>query len=166
MAKLPPAFKKDGVVTAGNASGICDGAAAVLLASERAVQQHALRPLARLRGYHIAGVEPTKMGFGPVPAIKGALKHAGLTLDQMDLVEINEAFAAQYLACERALELNRDITNVNGGAIALGHPLAASGARIVAHLAHELARTQGTYAVGSACIGGGQGIAVVLERPQ
>ena len=166
MGKLPPAFKKDGVVTAGNASGICDGAAAVLLASERAVQQHALRPLARLRGYHIAGVEPTKMGFGPVPAIKGALKHAGLTLDQMDLVEINEAFAAQYLACERALELNRDITNVNGGAIALGHPLAASGARIVAHLAHELARTQGTYAVGSACIGGGQGIAVVLERPQ
>lgn len=166
MAKLPPAFKKDGVVTAGNASGICDGAAAVLLASERAVQQHGLRPLARLRGYHVAGVEPTKMGFGPVPAIKGALKHAGLTLDQMDLVEINEAFAAQYLACERALELNRDITNVNGGAIALGHPLAASGARIVAHLAHELARTQGTYAVGSACIGGGQGIAVVLERPQ
>jgi len=166
MAKLPPAFKKDGVVTAGNASGICDGAAAVVLASASAVERHGLRPLARLRGYHVAGVEPNIMGIGPVPAIKGALKHAGLSLDQMDLVEINEAFAAQYLACERALELKRDITNVNGGAIALGHPLAASGARIVAHLAHELNRTQGTYAVGAACIGGGQGIAVVLERPQ
>jgi acetyl-CoA acyltransferase 2 len=165
MAKLPPAFKKDGVVTAGNASGICDGAAAVVLASARAVEQHGLQPLARLRSYHVAGVDPKVMGIGPVPAIKGALLRAGLTLGQMDLVEINEAFAAQYIACERALELNRDITNVNGGAIALGHPLAASGARIVTHLAHELARTQGTYAVGAACIGGGQGIAVVLERP-
>ena len=164
MGKLPPAFKKGGVVTAGNASGICDGAAAVMLASAAAAEQHGLKPLAKLRGWHVAGVDPKIMGIGPVPAIKGALERAGLGLADMDLVEINEAFAAQYIACERALELDREKTNINGGAIALGHPLAASGARIVAHLAHELQRTGGTYAVGAACIGGGQGIAVVLER--
>jgi acetyl-CoA acyltransferase 2 len=164
MAKLPTVFKKDGTVTAGNASGICDGAAALVLASEEAVKAHGLTPLARLVQWNVAGVDPKIMGIGPVPAIKGALDRAGLTLSQVDLVEINEAFAPQYLACERALELDRSKTNVNGGAIALGHPLGASGARITGHLVHELRRTGKTYAVGSACIGGGQGIAVVLER--
>jgi acetyl-CoA acyltransferase 2 len=164
MAKLPPVFKKDGVVTAGNASGISDGAAALVLASEEAVKKHGLKPLARLVQWHVAGVDPTIMGIGPVPAIRGALARAGLGLEDMNLVEINEAFAAQYLACEKELGLNREITNVDGGAIALGHPLGASGARITAHLVHELARRGGRHAVGSACIGGGQGIAVVLEN--
>ncbi|MCB9750181.1 MAG: acetyl-CoA C-acetyltransferase [Myxococcales bacterium] len=164
MAKLRPVFKKDGVVTAGNASGICDGAAALLLASEEAVKRHKLTPLARLVQWSVAGVDPNIMGIGPVPAIRGALARAGLTLDDMDLVEINEAFAPQYLACEKELGLDREKTNVNGGAIALGHPLGASGARIAAHLVHELRRVQGRYAIGSACIGGGQGIAVVLEN--
>lgn len=164
LAKLRPSFSKTGVVTAGNASGICDGAGAILLASEEAVKQHGLEPLARLVQWHVAGVEPTIMGIGPVPAIRGALERAGLGLDQMDLIEINEAFAPQYLACEKQLELDRSKVNVDGGAISLGHPLGASGARITAHLAHELRRRGGTYAVGSACIGGGQGIALVLER--
>ena len=165
LAKLPTAFKKDGVVTAGNASGICDGAGAVILASEEAVKKHNLTPLARLVQWHVAGVDPKFMGIGPVPAIQGALDRAGLGLGDMDLVEINEAFAPQYLACEKELGLERDKTNVNGGAISLGHPLAASGARITAHLVHELRRRQGQYAIGSACIGGGQGIALVLAAP-
>jgi acetyl-CoA acyltransferase 2 len=164
MAKLPPVFKKDGVVTAGNASGITDGAAALVLASEEAVQKHGLKPLARLVQWHVAGVDPTIMGIGPVPAIRGALARTGLGLDEMALVEINEAFAAQYLACEKELGLDREKTNVDGGAIALGHPLGASGARITAHLVHELARRGGRHAIGSACIGGGQGIAVVIEN--
>lgn len=164
MGKLPTVFKKDGVVTAGNASGICDGAAALVIASEDAVKKHGLSPIARLVQWHVAGVEPEIMGFGPVPAIRGALERAGRSLDEMDLVEINEAFAPQYLACEKELGLDRDKTNVDGGAIALGHPLGASGARIAAHLAHELKRREGKYAIGSACIGGGQGIAVVIER--
>jgi acetyl-CoA acyltransferase 2 len=164
MAKLPASFKKDGVVSAGNASGICDGAAALVLASEEAVKKHGLKPLARLVQWHVAGVDPTIMGIGPVPAIRGALARAGLELADLDLVEINEAFAAQYIACESELGLDRERTNVDGGAIALGHPLGASGARITAHLVHELARRGGRHAVGSACIGGGQGIAVVLEN--
>lgn len=164
MAKLPPVFKKDGVVTAGNASGISDGAAALVLASEEAVKKHGLKPLARLVQWHVAGVDPTIMGIGPVPAIRGALARSGLGLGDMALIEINEAFAAQYLACERELGLDREKTNVDGGAIALGHPLGASGARITAHLVHELARRGGRHAVGSACIGGGQGIAVVIEN--
>ena len=164
MAKLPTAFKKDGVVTAGNASGICDGAAALVLASEEAVRKHGLKPLARLVQWHVAGVDPTLMGIGPVPAIRGALARAGLGQSDIDLFEINEAFAAQYLACEKELGLDRGKTNVDGGAIALGHPLGASGARITAHLVHELKRRSGRYAVGSACIGGGQGIALVLEN--
>ncbi len=163
MGKLPTVFKKDGVVTAGNASGICDGAGAVILASGDAVKKHNLTPLARLVQWHVAGVEPKVMGIGPVPAITGALERAGLALSAIDLVEINEAFAPQYLACEKELGLDRDKTNVNGGAIALGHPLAATGARITTHLVHELRRRSGRYGVGSACIGGGQGIAVVLE---
>ncbi len=163
MAKLPTVFKKGGVVTAGNASGICDGAGAIILASGEAVSKHGLTPLARLVQWHVAGVEPTIMGIGPVPAIRGALERSGLSQDAMDLVEINEAFAPQYLACEKELGLDRDKVNVDGGAIALGHPLAATGARIMAHLTHELRRRQGRYAVGSACIGGGQGIALVIE---
>jgi acetyl-CoA acyltransferase 2 len=164
LAKLRPSFSKSGVVTAGNASGICDGAGALVLASEEAVKQHGLTPLARLVQWHVAGVDPKIMGIGPVPAIRGALARAGLSLDDIDLIEINEAFAPQYLACEKELGLDRDKVNVDGGAISLGHPLGASGARITAHLVHELRRREGKYAVGSACIGGGQGIALVLER--
>ena len=164
LASLPTVFRKEGVVTAGNASGICDGAGALVVASEDAVKQHGLTPLARIVHWHVAGVEPKIMGIGPVPAIQGALVRAGLSLDQIDLFEVNEAFAPQYLACEQELGLDRDKTNVDGGAIALGHPLAASGARITAHLIHELRRRKGRYAVGSACIGGGQGIALVIEN--
>ncbi|KAK3824754.1 MAG: Thiolase, N-terminal domain-containing protein [Benniella sp.] len=164
LAKLPPVFKKDGTVTAGNASGISDGAGAVIVASDKAVKEHGLKPLAKVVSWHVTAVEPTIMGIGPVTAIQGALKKAGLGLKDMDLVEVNEAFAAQYLAVEKELGLDRSKTNLSGGAIALGHPLGASGSRIIAHLTHELQRTQGKYAIGSACIGGGQGIAVVLER--
>jgi acetyl-CoA acyltransferase 2 len=164
LAKLAPVFKKDGVVTAGNASGICDGAAALVLATEDYAKSHGLTPLARVVSWGVAGVEPTLMGIGPAPAIKSALARAELALGDMDLVEVNEAFAPQYLAVEKELGLDRAKTNVNGGAIALGHPLGASGARITTHLVYELARRKGRYAVGSACIGGGQGIAVVIER--
>lgn len=164
LAKLRTSFKKDGVVTAGNASGICDGAGALMLASEEAVKTHGLTPLARLVQWHVAGVDPKLMGIGPVPAIRGALARAGLGIGDIDLIEINEAFAPQYLACEKELELDRSKVNVNGGAISLGHPLGATGARITAHLVHELRRRNAKYAVGSACIGGGQGIALVLEN--
>jgi acetyl-CoA acyltransferase 2 len=163
LAKLPPYFKKDGVVTAGNASGICDGAAALVMAGEHFARERGLRPLGRLVGWGVAGVDPSIMGIGPVPASRRALAHAGLTLEDMDLVEINEAFAAQYLAVERELGLDRERTNVDGGAVALGHPLGASGARITAHLLHALRRRGGRYGLGAACIGGGQGVAVVVE---
>ncbi|KAG1221581.1 hypothetical protein G6F35_005892 [Rhizopus arrhizus] len=164
LSKLKPVFKKDGVVTAANASGINDGAAALIVASGEAVEKYGLTPLARVVSWQASAVEPTLMGIGPVPAITGALKRAKLELKQMDMIEINEAFAAQYLACERELGLEREITNTSGGAIAIGHPLGASGARILTHLSHALQRTKNKYAVGSACIGGGQGIAVILER--
>jgi acetyl-CoA acetyltransferase family protein len=164
MSKLRPVFKKDGVVTAGNASGICDGAAALIVASREAAEKRGLRPLARLVEWGVTGVDPTIMGIGPAPAILKALQRAQLEQNAIDLFEVNEAFAPQYLAVEKELGLPRDKTNVNGGAIALGHPLGASGARITTHLCYELARREGRYAVGSACIGGGQGIAVVLER--
>ncbi|KAI8353415.1 Thiolase, N-terminal domain-containing protein [Mortierella sp. GBAus27b] len=164
LAKLPPVFKKDGTVTAGNASGISDGAGAVIVASENAVKEHGLKPLAKVVSWQVTAVEPTIMGIGPVTAIQGALKKAGLGLKDMDLIEVNEAFAAQYLSVEKVLGLDRNKTNLNGGAIALGHPLGSSGSRIIAHLTHELQRTKGKYAIGSACIGGGQGIAVILER--
>jgi acetyl-CoA acyltransferase 2 len=163
LAKLPPYFRKDGVVTAGNASGICDGAAALVVAGEAYAREHGLAPLGRLVGWGVAGVDPTIMGIGPVPASRRALAHAGLGLEDMDLVEINEAFAAQYLAVERELGLDRERTNVDGGAVALGHPLGASGARITAHLLHALRRRGGRYGLGAACIGGGQGAAVVVE---
>ncbi len=164
ISTLRPVFKKDGVVTAANASGICDGAGSIILASEDAVKEYGLTPLARLASYHVSGCEPSIMGIGPVPAIKGALASAGLSLADVDRVEINEAFAAQFLACAKELELEMSKTNLHGGAISLGHPLAASGSRITAHLANEFQRADGRVHVGSACIGGGQGIAVVLER--
>jgi acetyl-CoA acetyltransferase family protein len=163
LAKLPPYFKKDGVVTAGNASGICDGAAALVLASERFASERGLRPIGRLLAWASVGVDPAHMGIGPAPASRKALARAGLKLDDMDLVEVNEAFAAQYLAVEQELGLDRERTNLDGGAIAIGHPLGASGARITLHLLHALRRRGGRYGLGSACIGGGQGAAVVVE---
>ncbi len=161
---LKPAFRKDGIVTAGNASGIVDGAAAVVVTHAKIAQERGLKPLGRIVGYATAGVPPKIMGIGPVPAIQKALAVAGLKLADMDLIEVNEAFAAQYLAVEKVLGLNRDKTNVNGGAIALGHPLAASGTRLVLTLLYELRRRNGRYGVASACIGGGQGIAVIVEN--
>jgi acetyl-CoA acetyltransferase family protein len=163
LAKLPPHFRKDGVVTAGNASGICDGAAALVLADEDAAVRRGLRPLGRLVAWAAAGVEPGLMGLGPVPATRLALQRAGLALEQMDLIEVNEAFAVQYLAVERELGLDRERTNLDGGAVALGHPLGASGARITLHLLHALRRRGGRYGLGSACVGGGQGMTVIVE---
>ncbi|HSJ37603.1 MAG TPA: acetyl-CoA C-acyltransferase, partial [Planococcus sp. (in: firmicutes)] len=164
LAKLRPSFKKDGTVTAGNASGINDGAASVVIASEDAVGKHGLSPIARIVSWGVAGVDPTIMGIGPVPAIKQALERAELALEDMDLIEVNEAFAAQYLAVEKELGLDRDKVNVNGGAVALGHPVGASGTRVILSAAYELKRRGGKYAVASLCIGGGQGIAVVIEN--
>lgn len=163
LAKLRPAFRKDGKVTAGNASGINDGAGALLLCTAEAAAAKGWAPIARLVSWGVAGVDPSVMGIGPVPAIKRALAMAELTLEDIELVEVNEAFSGQYIACERALGLDRDITNTTGGAIAVGHPLGATGARITAHLMYELVRQGKRLGVGSACIGGGQGIAVVLE---
>lgn len=163
LGKLRPAFKKDGTVTAGNASGINDGAASVVVAGQAAVDRHGLEPIARIVSWGVAGVDPTIMGIGPVPAIKQALERAGLSLEDIDLFEINEAFAAQYLAVEKELGLSRDKVNVNGGAVALGHPVGTSGTRILLSAAYELKRRGAKYAVASLCIGGGQGIAVVIE---
>jgi acetyl-CoA acyltransferase 2 len=163
LAKLPPYFKKDGVVTAGNASGITDGAGAVVITSAAEAKRRGLRPLGRLIAWGFAGVDPAYMGIGPAPAARKALERAGMSLDQMDLVEVNEAFAAQYLAVEQELGLDRARTNLHGGAVALGHPLAASGTRITLHLLHALRKTGGRYGLGAACIGGGQGAAVIVE---
>ncbi len=164
LAKLKPAFAKDGFVTAGNASGIVDGAAALVIADEEFIKLHDLNPMGRIVNWAYAGVEPELMGIGPVPATRDALAKAGLTLSDMDLIEVNEAFAAQYLAVEKELGLDRSRTNVNGGAIALGHPLGATGTRLVLTVLHELQRRRGRYALVSACIGGGQGIAIIVER--
>jgi len=164
LAKLAPVFKKDGMVTAGNASGICDGAAALVLTTEDFAKKRGLKPLARVVQWGVAGVDPNIMGIGPAPAIRSALTRADLKQSDVDLFDVNEAFAPQYLAVEKELGLDRAKTNVDGGAIALGHPLGASGARITTHLVYELARRGGRFAVGSACIGGGQGIAVIIER--
>ncbi len=166
LAALPTVFKKDGVVTAGNASGIVDGAAALVIASGDAARAHGVAPIARLVSWAAVGVEPTLMGMGPAPAIRKALARADLSIGQLDLIEINEAFAPQYLACEKELGLDRDRVNVNGGAIALGHPLGASGARLLLTLALELRRRKKRYGVASACIGGGQGIAMIIEGLQ
>ena len=163
LAGLKPYFKKDGVVTAGNASGISDGAAATVIASEGYAKAHGLKPLGRLVAWAVVGVEPKYMGIGPAPSARKALQKAGMTLAQMDLIEVNEAFAPQYLAVEKELGLDRAKTNVHGGAIAIGHPLAASGTRITLHLLHALRRAGKRYGLGSACIGGGQGLAVIVE---
>jgi acetyl-CoA acetyltransferase family protein len=163
LAKLKPAFGKNGTVTAGNASGIVDGAAAVVVMSIEEATKRGLKPMGRIVSWGIAGVDPKLMGRGPVPATKVALQKAGLTLDYIDLIEVNEAFAAQYLAVEKELGLDREKANVNGGAIALGHPLGASGTRLVITLLHELRRRKKKYGLATACIGGGQGIAMIVE---
>jgi acetyl-CoA acetyltransferase family protein len=163
LSKLSPYFKKDGTVTAGNASGIGDGAAALVIASAELAAEKGLEPLARLLSWGIAGVPPEIMGIGPAPASRLALERAGLGLDELDLIEVNEAFAPQYLAVEKELGLDQDKVNVDGGAIALSHPLAASGARIVGHLVHALRKRGLKRGLGSACIGGGQGMAMVVE---
>ncbi|XP_025074670.1 LOW QUALITY PROTEIN: 3-ketoacyl-CoA thiolase, mitochondrial-like [Pogonomyrmex barbatus] len=163
LSKLKPVFQKDGLITAGSESGICDGASAVILASKEAVKAEGLKPLARLVGYSVVGVEPSIMGIGPAPAVKNLLKMTGKTLDDIELVEIVEEFGAQTLACAKELNLDLNKLNVNGDAIAVGHPLAASG-RITAHLVHEFRRRKAKkFGIGSACIGGGQGIAVMVE---
>jgi acetyl-CoA acyltransferase 2 len=166
LARLPPYFRQDGVVTAGNASGIADGAAALVLARRDVAQKLGLKPLAVIRSWGVAGVDPSIMGIGPAPAARKALGKAALDLKQMDLVEVNEAFSAQFLAVVKELHLDPDRTNVDGGAIALGHPLGASGARLTAHLAHALRRRGKRLGLASACIGGGQGQAVILEVEQ
>jgi acetyl-CoA acetyltransferase family protein len=163
LAKLPPAFSKNGCVTAGNASGIVDGAAALMLASRAAAKAHNLRPLARLTHWAVVGVDPTLMGMGPAPATRLVLDRAGLALKDIDLIEVNEAFAAQYLAVEKELGLDRERVNVNGGAIALGHPLGATGTRLLLTLILELRRRGLTRGLATACIGGGQGIAAIVE---
>lgn len=162
---LKSLFKPNGLVTAATASGIVDGAACSLVMSQEKAKSLGLTPLARIVSYASVGCDPKIMGIGPAGATRLALQRAGLTLDQMDLVEVNEAFAAQYLAVEKELKLNPEKTNVNGGAIAIGHPLGASGTRIMNHLMYELRRRKGRYALGSACIGGGQGIAMIIENP-
>jgi acetyl-CoA acetyltransferase family protein len=163
LAKLPPAFSKNGCVTAGNASGIVDGGAALLLASDAGVKKHGLSPLGRLTHWAAVGVEPALMGIGPVPATRLVLQKAGLTLDDVDLIEVNEAFAAQYLSVEKELGLDREKVNVNGGAIALGHPLGMTGARLLLTLLLELRRRGAKRGLATACIGGGQGIAALIE---
>lgn len=164
MAQLQPVFKRQGTVTAANASSINDGAASIVLASGQAIEEKGLQPLAKIISYAAVGVDPNYMGIGPVPAIKRALVRANLTIDDIDLFEINEAFAAQYLAVEQELQLDRNRVNVHGGAIALGHPVGASGTRVLLSAAHTLHERQERYAVVSLCIGGGQGIAMIIER--
>jgi acetyl-CoA acetyltransferase family protein len=163
LARLPGIGSKDATVTAGTASGINDGAAMLVLTTRERAEASGAPMLGRLVSWGVAGVPPELMGIGPVPAARQALSRAGMSLDAMHLVEVNEAFAAQYLAVEQELGLDRDRTNVHGGAIAIGHPLAASGARITAHLLHALRARGGGFGLGTACIGGGQGIAVIVE---
>ena len=164
LAKLRPAFAKDGFVTAGNASGIVDGAATLVICGEEYLKSRDAKPMGRIVSWAYAGVEPELMGIGPVPATRRALEKAGLKLSDMDLIEVNEAFAAQYLAVEKELGLDRTRTNVNGGAIALGHPLGATGTRLVLTLLNELHRRSARFGLATACIGGGQGIAMIVER--
>jgi acetyl-CoA acetyltransferase family protein len=163
LARLPAAFSKNGCVTAGNASGIVDGGAALILASDRAVREHGLTPLAKLTHWAYVGVEPSLMGMGPAPATRKVLEKAGLTLKDIALIEVNEAFAAQYLSVEKELGLDRDRVNVNGGAIALGHPLGMTGTRLLLTLTLELRRRGAKRGLATACIGGGQGIAAIVE---
>ncbi len=164
LSKLPSAFKKDGTVTAGNSSGLNDAAAATVLMSGEKAKEMGLKPLAKVLGYAIVGVDPSYMGIGPVPATKKVLSKAGLSLKDIQLIEINEAFAAQYLACERELGLNREIVNVNGSGIALGHPVGATGCRLVVTLIHEMKKRDLTFGLATLCVGGGLGFAMVIER--
>jgi acetyl-CoA C-acetyltransferase len=165
LGKLRPAFKKDGTVTAGNASGINDGAAAVVVVSRKKAEELGLKPLAVIKANASAGVDPSIMGIGPVPAVKKALEKAAISLEEVGLIEANEAFAAQSLAVDRELNFNKDILNVNGGAIALGHPIGASGTRILVSLIHELnKREDARYGLATLCIGGGQGVATIIEK--
>jgi acetyl-CoA acetyltransferase family protein len=166
LAKLKAAFGKNGTVTAGNASGIVDGGAAVVMMTLDQAEKRGLKPMGRIVSWGIAGVDPKIMGSGPVPSTRAALKKAGLKLDEIDLIEVNEAFAGQYLAVEKELGLDRNKVNVNGGAIALGHPLGATGTRLVITLLHELRRRKAQYGLATACIGGGQGIAMIVENLQ
>ena len=164
LAKLPPAFKKDGTVTAGNSSGLNDAAAVTVLMSREKAKEMGLKSLAKILGYAIVGVDPSYMGIGPVPATKKVLNKVGLSLKDIQLIEINEAFAAQYLSCEKELGLNRDIVNVNGSGIALGHPVGATGCRLVVTLIHEMAKRELTLGLATLCVGGGLGFAMVIER--
>lgn len=164
LAKLKPAFKKDGTVTAGNTSGINDGAGAVLLMSEEKAEEKSIKPMATITGYGLHGVPPEVMCLGPIGAIRKAVDRAGISINALDLIELNEAFASQSIVAMRELGLNIDKVNVNGGAIALGHPIGASGTRILVTLLHELRKTKGTYGLAALCIGGGQGIAMVVKR--
>lgn len=164
MAKLPPAFRKDGSVTAANSSGLNDAASALTIMSRAKAEEIGASPMAEVLGCTVAGVDPNIMGIGPVPAVKKVLKKTGLSLEDMDVIEINEAFAAQVLACQAELDMNMDKVNVNGGAIAHGHPLGATGAILAVKAIYELHRQETSYALITACIGGGQGIAMILER--
>ncbi len=164
MAKLKPVFRKDGSITAGNASAITDGAAAIMVLSEEAAKRHGVTPQAALLGYVSVGVDPARMGLGPVPAVRKLLERHGLTLDQIDVIELNEAFASQVLACDRELHFDRERLNVNGGGIALGHPTGCSGTRIVVTLLHELERVKGRYGLATLCVSGGLGMAALVER--
>jgi acetyl-CoA C-acetyltransferase len=164
MSKLPPVFKKNGTVTAGNASGISDAAAAVLVMNEQEAKQHNFKPLARILSFASGAVDPAYMGVGPVPAVRKALKIAGLTLDEIELVELNEAFASQAIACMRELGLTADRTNIYGSGISLGHPIGCTGARVVVTLLHAMKRRNARYGLATMCIGGGQGMAMVFER--
>ena len=164
LSKFPPVFRENGTVTSGNSCHISDGASAVLVMSAEKAKSLGYKPLGTIRSYGFAGVEPEKMGIGPVKATQAALKKAGLKLSDIQLIELNESFAAQYLACEKLLELDRDITNVNGGAIAIGHPVGETGCRIVISLLNEMKRRNLNLGLAAACIGGGQGGAIILER--
>ena len=163
LEKLPPSFQKDGIVTAGNASGIVDGAAAVVVTREKTAKERGVKPIGRIISWAVTAVDPSIMGIGPVPATRKALQLAGMKLEQIDRIEVNEAFAAQYLAVEKELGLDRAKTNVNGGAIALGHPLGATGTRLLITLLNELRRKNLRFGLATACIGGGQGIAMIVE---
>ena len=164
LAKLKPAFKKDGTVTVGNSSGINDGAAAVLLMSEEKAEEKGIKPMATITGYGLHGVPPEIMCCGPIGAIRRTVEHVGISINALDLIELNEAFASQSIVANQELGLNIDKVNVNGGAIALGHPIGASGTRILVTLLHELRKTEGTYGLAALCIGGGQGIAMMVKR--
>jgi acetyl-CoA C-acetyltransferase len=164
LAKLKPAFRDKGTVTAGNASGLNDGASALVLMSESKANSLGIKPLARIVGSAKAGVEPDLMGYGPVPAVKKLLKKTGLNLGDIGLIELNEAFAAQYLACEKLLELNRNIVNVNGSGVGLGHPVGSTGARLVVTLLHEMIRRDVKKGLATLCVGGGMGKAIIIEK--